>query len=315
MKLVTHNGNFHYDEVLATTLLREIYEDAEVIRTRNEEIIKTGDIVYDVGGVFNPDEKRFDHHQNTFVDTFSPDHTTKLSSCGLIYKYYCDKLFEKYNFDRTHSLYDEIKYKIYNEFFQYADALDNGVNIFSKMIPRTLGDVVAGFNVYNCKSRDEEELEELQNSRFFEAQKLVRIDFINYIEYIFNDYVPSYMNVCDEMEKVDGEIYITNLKVPPNLILTIDLKLKKDLKYVIYKNKHAFRILALPVEKGTFTTRVPLFEKWQGLRNEELSKKSGIEGCIFVHASGFTGGNKTLGGAIKMCEVSLENFKKGRLDH
>jgi uncharacterized UPF0160 family protein len=29
---------------------------------------------------------------------------------------------------------------------------------------------------------------------------------------------------------------------------------------------------------------------WKGVRDQQLSDVSGIEGCIFVHASGFTGG-------------------------
>jgi uncharacterized UPF0160 family protein len=29
---------------------------------------------------------------------------------------------------------------------------------------------------------------------------------------------------------------------------------------------------------------------WKGVRDEKLDEVSGIEGCIFVHASGFTGG-------------------------
>ena len=33
------------------------------------------------------DRMRFDHHQPTFVDTFSESYATRLSSAGLIYKY------------------------------------------------------------------------------------------------------------------------------------------------------------------------------------------------------------------------------------
>jgi uncharacterized UPF0160 family protein len=40
MKLVTHNGTFHYDEILAASILLEIYPDAEIIRTRDADIIK-----------------------------------------------------------------------------------------------------------------------------------------------------------------------------------------------------------------------------------------------------------------------------------
>jgi len=45
--------------------------------------------------------------------------------------------------------------------------------------------------------------------------------------------------------------------------------------------------------------------EWRGLRDEELSKKSGIPGCIFVHATGFIGGNKTEEGVLEMARRCL----------
>jgi len=45
---------------------------------------------------------------------------------------------------------------------------------------------------------------------------------------------------------------------------------------------------------------------WRGLREEEVSKASGIDGCIFVHANGFIGGNKTREGALQMAIKSIE---------
>lgn len=308
MKAVTHSGTFHYDELLATAVLQHIYDDLEVTRSRDSAVINGADIVYDVGGVFMPEKKRFDHHQKSFTETYSAEYDTKLSSAGLIYKYYCDKLFAKYNFDEDHELFAHIKKKIYHEFFWYADALDNGVTIATKIPLRTVGSLVAGFNVYNCKN--ESELEALQNSQFLKALEIVKIDFINYCDYIFNDYAKKYSQVAEELREHEGEIYITRLSVPTSLILTVDAALGTNLKYVIYTNKNEYRMVALPVEQGSFVTKAPLKAAWRGLQNEELCKVSGIEGCIFVHATGFTGGNKTLKGAIAMCEASLEECKR-----
>ncbi len=40
-----------------------IFNDFCVYRTRDEELLKACDIVVDVGGVYDPDAFRFDHHQ------------------------------------------------------------------------------------------------------------------------------------------------------------------------------------------------------------------------------------------------------------
>ena len=45
--------------------------------------------------------------------------------------------------------------------------------------------------------------------------------------------------------------------------------------------------------------------QWRGLRFENLDEASGIEGCVFVHSSGFIGGHKTKEGALGMAEAAL----------
>lgn len=57
---------------------------------------------------------------------------------------------------------------------------------------------------------------------------------------------------------------------------------------------------------GSFENRRSLPAAWRGLRDEALSTASGIPDCVFVHTSGFIGGNKTLEGALEMARRSLE---------
>ena len=62
--------------------------------------------------------------------------------------------------------------------------------------------------------------------------------------------------------------------------------------YVIYPDETGgnWRIQAVPVSPESFESRKALPEAWRGVRDDALSKISGIEKCIFVHASGFIGG-------------------------
>ena len=62
--------------------------------------------------------------------------------------------------------------------------------------------------------------------------------------------------------------------------------------YVVYPDEAGgnWRIQAVPVSPSSFESRKALPEPWRGIRDEELSKLTGIEGGIFVHASGFIGG-------------------------
>jgi uncharacterized UPF0160 family protein len=61
--------------------------------------------------------------------------------------------------------------------------------------------------------------------------------------------------------------------------------------YVLYPDESGkWRVQAIGLDAGSFENRKPLPAAWRGLRDEELSRESGVPGCVFVHASGFIGG-------------------------
>ncbi|KAL8718254.1 MAG: hypothetical protein Q9225_004592 [Loekoesia sp. 1 TL-2023] len=80
--------------------------------------------------------------------------------------------------------------------------------------------------------------------------------------------------------------------------------------YVLYPESKEtgskWRIQAVPVGKDSFESRKALPEEWRGLRDEELSEKVGVEGCVFVHASGFIGGNVSEEGVREMARRAVE---------
>lgn len=58
VKIGTHNGSFHCDEALGCFLLKQTdrFRDADIVRTRDEEVLKQLDVVIDVGGKYDPGE-------------------------------------------------------------------------------------------------------------------------------------------------------------------------------------------------------------------------------------------------------------------
>lgn len=85
----THNGTFHCDEALAVSLLKLLpaFAAHDVVRTRDPAKLAQCDVVVDVGGEYNHEMRRYDHHQKSFDGVFGGDRHTKLSSAGLVYKY------------------------------------------------------------------------------------------------------------------------------------------------------------------------------------------------------------------------------------
>ena len=78
-------------------------------------------------------------------------------------------------------------------------------------------------------------------------------------------------------------------------------------KYTLFEDdKGNWRVQAIPLTPTSFDNRRPLPAAWRGIRDEALDELSGVKGCIFVHAAGFIGGNKTYDGALAMASKALE---------
>ncbi|XP_053992556.1 MYG1 exonuclease-like isoform X2 [Hylaeus volcanicus] len=129
--IVTHNGRFHCDDVCAVgfLLLLPEYKNCIVVRTRDEEIIEKADVVVDVGGVYDAENYRFDHHQKGFSEYFnSTCNVTKLSSFGQVYKFFGKRLLREI-FSIPEEDVNIIYNLLYKSFVEAIDAIDNGVNI------------------------------------------------------------------------------------------------------------------------------------------------------------------------------------------
>ena len=62
MRVATHPGNFHADDVFAVAVLRLAHGPIELVRTRDERVA-SADVRVDVGGRSDPATGDFDHHQ------------------------------------------------------------------------------------------------------------------------------------------------------------------------------------------------------------------------------------------------------------
>ncbi len=78
--------------------------------------------------------------------------------------------------------------------------------------------------------------------------------------------------------------------------------------YVLFQDTNkSWRVQSVPVSAGSFVSRKPLPAEWRGLRDDELSRLVGSDGCVFVHATGFIGGHKTYDGALAMAVKAMES--------
>jgi len=73
-----------------------------------------------------------------------------------------------------------------------------------------------------------------------------------------------------------------------------------------FKHTHPSTPLSRQPKPTSFENRKSIgTAAWRGLRDDQLSEASGVPGCVFVHASGFIGGNATYEGALQMAKLSI----------
>ena len=122
--MAVHNGIFHADDVFGVALMQSIYNDLEIIRTRDEELLKTCDIVSDVGN------GKYDHHH---VDKIRRENGIPYCGFGLLWRdfgisYINAKFPDLSNLKEQ----QEVAEKVDTILIQQIDAQDNGVDVIGK---------------------------------------------------------------------------------------------------------------------------------------------------------------------------------------
>eukprot|EP01117_Protostelium_nocturnum_P006551 TRINITY_DN235_c3_g1_i1.p1 TRINITY_DN235_c3_g1~~TRINITY_DN235_c3_g1_i1.p1 ORF type:complete len:359 (-),score=108.33 TRINITY_DN235_c3_g1_i1:67-1143(-) len=313
-KIGTHDGTFHCDEALACFLLRQTkeFKEAEITRTRDAKLLDTLDIVVDVGGVYDVEKFRFDHHQIGFTGTLDDVHQTKLSSAGLVFKHFGKEIIESIlkTDEKTTSIVFE---KVYKNFIEELDAIDNGINQYASDVPSKY--LISSDLSSRVRKLNPQWNEEKPNvdERFKKAMELTGTEFVETVEFYGKSWLPARSIVEKAIETrhgVDpsGEIIILGQHCPWKghlYELEEETKMSPNIKFALFADQSgSWRVQAISKSEDSFENRVDLL--WKGMRNEELSEASGIPGGVFVHINGFIGGNKTKEGALEMARKSLK---------
>ncbi|KAK7415350.1 hypothetical protein QQZ08_012374 [Neonectria magnoliae] len=328
----THSGHFHADEALAVHMLRLLpaYADSGLVRTRDPAVLNTCHTVVDVGGEYDADRRRFDHHQRGFAASF-PGRPTKLSSAGLVFLHFgraivAQRLGQPEDAPDVGLLYR----RLYENFVEALDAHDNGISVYDPEAVAAaglqknfseggfgLGAVVGRLNPkWNDPApADRVEAQAAEDARFLQASRRIGEEFDSELNSYAGSWLPARTIVQDAFAKRSqyddqGRILVLEGQSVPwkDHLYALEDGTPAVL-YVLYPESPQpgakWRIQCVPESKDSFVSRKPLPEAWRGFRDEELDGISSIPGCVFVHAAGFIGGNKTFEGAKEMAVKAL----------
>ena len=228
-RMAVHNGIFHADDVFGVALMQSIYNDLEIIRTRDEELLKTCDIVSDVGN------GKYDHHH---VDKIRRENGIPYCGFGLLWRdfgisYINAKFPDLSNLKEQ----QEVAEKVDTILIQQIDAQDNGVDVIGKKMTivgaggaataieiQAALDGVAEISIFNRKdefwANAEETVRKINEKTNCKAQLFDLADLDKLKEEIANSYL--FTNATGMgMKPLEGQTYITDKSfLRPDLIVS-----------------------------------------------------------------------------------------------
>jgi uncharacterized UPF0160 family protein len=264
-------------------------EDVEVVRTRDEKIIEAAEYVVDVGGVYDPSQKRFDHHQIGGAGV--RENGIPYAACGLAWKEYGEKIAG------SKSVADALERKIVIP----IDAMDNGVPVYKEIIP----DVVPyGFDkiIFSFRPSWKEDIHGFDRG-FDEAVKFV-------MQILQRE-------ITKAKHKHEGEACVRKIveATPDKRIIVFEerypwhdvLSEFEEPLFAVYPSVDGrWNAKAVWKEGDLFEIRKQFPESWAGKRNEELAKVSGVKDAIFCHNKRFIAVASSKEGAIKLATLAVD---------
>jgi uncharacterized UPF0160 family protein len=295
MKIVTHNASFHTDDVfaVATLFLTLGKENCTVVRTRDEHEIASADYVVDVGGVYDSEKNRFDHHQ--IGGAGERDNKIPYASFGLVWKTYGLKVSASME---TAQVVDRV-------LVQPIDAGDNGVSTFTSVFEGVgvalLSDVVMLYRPTLAESKD-------YDASFLKAVSFAMWVIERWIKTI-RDSLEAEQKVrmiCQSSEDKRLVIFDEKDAFGRELVVRVASEFAEPLYVVHYRADHgSWQVVGLHKEAGSFDIRKPFPVEWLGKSGNELVAVTGVEGSIFCHRGNFICNVQTKEGAIKLAQIAI----------
>ncbi len=286
--LVTHNSTFHADDVFATATLSILYKDnIRIIRTRDEDMIKSADVVYDVGGIDDPATDRFDHHQ--IGGAGKRANGIPYAAFGLVWKKY----------GATVCGSQQCADKIDERLVQAIDANDNGMDLFKDaiIVPPYL--IQHAFYSFRPSWKEEQDYDRAFMKAVKIAKQILEREIVKTRDAIDGeDLVREAYNKCD-----DKRLLILDTKLPWEEVAT---GMGEPLIVVAPRPDGKWKAEAVFLKQGSIERKVKFPSSWAGLRDEALVKETGVSDAVFCHNGLFMVVSLSKQGAIDLARKCLE---------
>ncbi len=314
--IATHSGTFHADDVFGVGVLMGVFPAHTLVRTRNNARIAAADFAVDVGGIWDVETGRFDHHQRGFSGARAAQLVGGVekpgvgyASAGLVWSVYgsayAQTVAQAFGQTLEPEALDEIAHSIDHSLVQYLDIVDTGQG---DVAPGVFG-LSALIAQLNSNWMEEAGLSgearaQLQEQRFLEAIAIARkfLDraIIKKIAQIRSKHI-----VRAAPRLLGGRVlHLSEGGMPWSNVVIDEMP---EVLFVVYPDSEGeqHQLKTVPVQAGSFVARKDLPASWSGLREQELAAVTGVADSVFCHSNLFIAGARSLEGALRLAELAL----------
>jgi uncharacterized UPF0160 family protein len=291
MRVATHPGNFHADDVFAVATLGLVHGELDLVRTRDEATVAAADVRVDLGGRSDPSTGDFDHHQRGGAG--ERPNGIRYASFGLVWRAFGAGLAGG----------EEAAASIDERLVQGVDANDTGQNLTSSLIdgirPMTVSGVIAALN----PTWDEELTPAEEDARFAQAVALAT----GILERELAG-ARAYRRGLDIVRAAiaraaDPRLIELDRKAPWHETVVTTAP---DALYVVYPKSDGWGMQAVPKALGEFANRKDLPEPWGGHSDAELAAITGVPDAMFAHSKRFYASARSREGILALARQALD---------
>jgi uncharacterized UPF0160 family protein len=312
-KIGVHSGKFHADDVLSVYLLLQTdqFADAEVIRSRDLEVLGQCQCKVDVGGIYNHEKRAYDHHQRDFDEKF-PGSKVRMASCGLVYLHFGREVIKNILARSRMTLSpDDLEWvfsTLYTQFVEEIDAIDNGIDpVPERTVPRY------EFNTGICTRIEWKNPHWRTPNPDYDTAFMIAVSYIgDEFEYVLKRAAVYGVREMEQTRVAFANRYELD---PSGSIIEIGgyFQYNAHIKSVEGPNPQVLFVI-YPREDRTWTVRTVgtgrFFEMrkklpYAGLSKKELSEVTGIPGAIFSHKAGLITVFDTKEHALEFARMAL----------
>ena len=300
--LITHSGGFHADELLSSVVLRQLFPQAELKRTRDRQWLTPAadKIIYDVGGSYNAEQQIFDHHQRP-----GPlrEDEQPFSSFGLIWAHYGRDYLAALDvpaddIEAIHTTFD-------TKFVLPIDLLDNGAMepsvagpLSILTLPSLLGSLKPVFDDTSPTADDDAFLTALPIATNFVEATIRNLAAKSRAKSI----------VFAAIAKA-GKSPILELPMGMPYRSALDQTEADHIMFMVNPRGEDWTLNGIKLSSETFDQRADLPAEWAGLTDAALEEASGVKGAKFCHNARFIAVADSREAIFKMADLAVKEIQ------